>query len=131
MPRVDGTMILWVLLGIGAVLWVVASLTGRPEVFSCGMAAVLGLSGAVMGVANWFILIRYWCTRQRESLIPLLGSLFICLAARWSGFKSLMWLMIVLDPWPLSMLIGLLLLPFRLLRKPIGKHQSQETDAGK
>lgn len=114
-------MILWVLLGIGAVLWVAASLTGVPEVFYYGVSAVLGLLGAAIGLANWYILIRTWWTKKWESLIPILGCLFIAFAGILSECEVLKLLAVVLDPWPLYMLIGLMLLPFRLLLKRSGK----------
>ncbi len=116
-------MILRVLLGIGAVLWVAASLTGVPEVFFYGMSAVLGLLGAAIGLANWYILIRTWWMGKRESLIPFLGFLFIYLAGILCECEALKLLSVVLDPWPLYMLIGLLCLPFRALGKCFRKRE--------
>lgn len=116
-------MILWILLGIGAVLWVAASLTGVPEVFFYGMAAVLGLLGVAFGLANWCILIRTWWMGKRESLIPILGFLFIFLAGILSDCGGLKFLSVVLDPWPLYMLIGLFCLPFRARRKCFRKQE--------
>lgn len=116
-------MILWILLGIGAVLWVVASLTGVPEVFFYGMSALLGLLGAAFGLANWCILIRTWWTGKWESLIPILGFLFIFIAGVLSECGVLELLSLVLDPWPLYMLIGLLCLPFRALGRCLRKRE--------
>lgn len=117
-------MILRVLLGIGAVLWVAASLTGVPEVFYYGISAVLGLLGAAIGLANWYILIRTWWTKKWESLIPIFGFMFICIAGILSECGVLKLLAVVLDPWPLYMLIGLLVLPLRLLWKWLKKRGS-------
>lgn len=95
------------------------------------MAAVLGLMGAVIGLANWYILIRGFFTRKRESLIPVLGTLFMGLAVILSEWKALKLLVLVLDPWPLYILVGLLLLPFRFLWKLLKKRDSRGGDAVK
>jgi len=94
------------------------------------MSALLGLLGAAFGLANWCILIRTWWTEKRESLIPILGFLFIFIAGVLSECGVLELLSLVLDPWPLYMLIGLLCLPFCALGRCFRNREKLGSAAG-
>lgn len=111
--------LLYILLGCAAILYGLEYLCGVPGLTRWGLVVVLALLGSLIGIANWCILINNLRGKKFTSFIPILATVCFILA----GSLGEAWLPVILplaviaDPWPWVTLIGLVLQPFRQLRK--------------
>ena len=102
------------LLVIAGLLWCAEWCFGVPGLCRYGMAALLAFCGIWVGVANWCILVNNLLGRKWSSSVPLVGPILLLLAVKLAGYEGLALLIIVIDPWLVSLPLGLLLW---LLRK--------------
>ncbi len=105
---------LLLLLVIAGLLWCAEWYFGVSGLCRNGTAAFLAICGIFVGIANWCILVNNLRGKKWSSSVPLVGPLLLLLAVTLSGYEGLALLIIIIDPWVVSLPLGLL---WWLLRK--------------
>ena len=96
------------LLVIAGLLWCAEWYFGVPGLCRYGVAAVLAFCGTCVGIANWCILVNNLRGKEWSSYIPLVGAIMLLLAVILSGYEGLCLLVLIIDPWLVLMLLGLI-----------------------
>ena len=106
-PPADMPFIIFLLV-IAGLLWCAEWCFGVPGLCRYGMAAVLAFCGTCVGVANWCILMNNLRGKKWASSVPLVGPILLLLAVMLSGYEGWGFLVIIIDPWLVSLPLGLL-----------------------